>query len=98
MEQTDDSVLRLFRIERNGEETIERLGRTKAWGVEFPSGACVVDWKLDAYPDHQRLTGPHVSHYSHITDVLTATNGIVEPILEVEAEHLYPDEEDADDG
>lgn len=48
------------------------------WGVQFPSGLCVLDWNIGLWPKHSRLDNPHLSEYGSIEDVETAVGGSVE--------------------
>lgn len=53
-------------------------GAVMGWGVQFPSGDCIVDWNREAYPEEDRLDHAHLSFYGSIDDVEQGTGGIVE--------------------
>lgn len=73
------STLRLFTVYRNENRTrVDTDGDVLGWGVEFPSGACHVDWNLEAYPPEDRLDHAHISQYGSIADVEQGTGGTVD--------------------
>jgi len=73
--------LTVFRVVRDDDRTrVDTNGRVLGWGVEFPSGACHVDWNRGAYPPKDRLDHPHISQYGSFTDVEQGTGGTVEVI------------------
>jgi DUF1365 family protein len=71
-------TLRLFRVYRDdGRTRIDTDSSVLGWGVQFPSGLCVVDWNLKAFPEEDRLDNPHLSQYGSIEDVEQGTGGAV---------------------
>jgi len=68
-------MLRLFEVIRTDETRVETDGETLGWGVQFPSGLCMVDWNLKAYPPDDRLDNPHISQYGSPGDVEQGTGG-----------------------
>lgn len=79
--------LRTFRVVRDEERTrVDTDGEVLGWGVEFPSGACHVDWNREAYPPEDRLEHPHISQYGSFADVEQGTGGTVEPLVAWEVE------------
>jgi hypothetical protein len=72
-------TLRVFRVVRDDQRTrVDTDGDVLGWGVEFPSGACHVDWNRMAYPPEDRLAYPHISQYGCVADVEQGTGGTVE--------------------
>lgn len=79
--------LRLFRVVRDeGRTRVETDGKVLGWGVEFPCGACHVDWNREAYPPEDRLEHPHISQYGSFADVEQGTGGTVEHVESVEVQ------------
>jgi hypothetical protein len=75
--------IRFFRVLRDEDRTrIDVDGEVLGWGVQFPSGACHVDWNRQVYPPEDRLDHPHISQYGSFDDVEQGTGGAVE-VLEV---------------
>jgi hypothetical protein len=67
-----------FYVFRDEDRTrIDVDGDVLGWGVEFPSGWCVVDWNRDAFPEDDRLDHSHLSQYGSIRDVEQGTGGKV---------------------
>jgi hypothetical protein len=67
-----------FYVYRDDDRTrIDVDGDLLGWGVQFPSGACYVEWNRDAFPDDDRLEHPHVSRYGSVDDVEQGTGGRV---------------------
>lgn len=82
-----DNIL-LFQVvktERTRVDADDVLG----WGVRFPSGACHVDWNLEAFPREDRLNHPHISQYGCLDDVEQGTGGEVQRIYETPAEGRF---------
>lgn len=78
-------VLRFFRVVRHEDRTrVDTDGDVLGWGVEFPSGACHVDWNREAYPPENRLDHPHISQYGSFADVEQGTGGTVEVLADYE--------------
>jgi len=42
--------------------------------ARFESGACVIEWSNEAWPEHKQLSGTHHSIYGSYRDADTATN------------------------
>lgn len=72
------SPFRLFEVYRTDETRIETLGALLGWGCQFPSGTCIVEWNLEAFPEDDRLDNEHTSRYGSIADVEQGTGGQVE--------------------
>jgi hypothetical protein len=66
-----------FEVEPTEHTRIETEGNVLAWGVQFPSGWCYVDWNRDVFDAKDRLDHPHVSIYGSIDDVEQGTGGRV---------------------
>ena len=73
----------VFRVVRSDQTRLETIDQVLGWGVEFPSGICVVDWHLEAYPPEDRLDHPHLSQYGSLRDVEQGTGGTVELLQHV---------------
>jgi hypothetical protein len=71
----------LFRVLESRRTRIETIGDVLGWGVRFPSGLCYVDWNRRAFPEDDRLEGPHVSQYATLDDVEQGTGGHVERLF-----------------
>lgn len=73
-EDFDATLFELIATEEQEEfETGARLGI----GVEFPNSGVYVDWNIDAWPEEERLDGPHVSDYATIDDAKKVAQGEV---------------------
>jgi len=69
MTNTDQRTLfRSFSVHGVGD--IGDGAETGAWGVQFPSGYVIVEWRLDAYSPHSRMGQVHRSTYGAIEDFL----------------------------
>ncbi len=69
---------RRFRVFRDGERTrIDTDDGLLGWGCQFPSGVCIVDWRLEAFPEEDRLDHPHTSRYGSPDDVEQGTGGVI---------------------
>ena len=80
---SSDDVIRLFRVVFDPDRTrVETDHDVMGWGIQFPSGACYVDWNREAYAPEDRLDHPHVSIYGSFADVEQGTGGEVETIHE----------------
>lgn len=55
-------------------------------GVKLPSGLCVVDWNLEAFPPEHRLDNDHHSCYGSFADVEQGTGGTVTDVRTVFAD------------
>lgn len=73
-------TFRRFYVYRSDETRLETEGDLLGWGCEYPSGICVVDWNLEAFPPEDRLDHRHVSQYGSIEDVEQGTGGFVEVV------------------
>lgn len=72
-------TIRLFRVVRDEERTrVDTVDDVLGWGIEFPCGACHVDWNRDAYPEENRLDYPHISQYGSFDDVEQGTGGTIQ--------------------
>ncbi|MBV0903925.1 hypothetical protein [Haloarcula salina] len=68
----------VFRVFRDEDRTrIDVDGEVLGWGVEFPSGLCVVDWNRMVFDEDDRLDHPHLSQYGSLEDVEQGTGGEV---------------------
>lgn len=68
-----------FRVLRDDERTRVKVdGSLLGWGARFPSGTCIVEWNLEAYPPEDRLEHNHISQYGSVDDVEQGTGGRVE--------------------
>lgn len=73
-----------FLVWRSPERTrVETTDGLLGWGVQFPTGRCVVEWRLEAYPPENRLGNPHLSEYGSIDDVEQGTGGVVQDLEDV---------------
>ena len=73
-EDFDASLFELVSTEDQEDfETGARLGI----GVEFPNSGVYVDWNIDAWPEDDRLDGPHVSEYATVADAQSVAQGEV---------------------
>lgn len=71
-EDFDATLFELVATEEQEEfETGARLGI----GVEFPNSGVYVDWNIDAWPEEDRLDGPHVSDYATREDAQKVAQG-----------------------
>ena len=70
-------MFRIFRVFRADETRIDVNGDVLGWGVEFPSGLCVVDWNRMVFDESDRLDHPHLSQYGSLDDVEQGTGGEV---------------------
>lgn len=70
-------MLRTFKVYRSDETRLDVDGDVLGWGVEFPSGLCVVDWNRFVFDEDDRLDHPHLSQYGSIEDVEQGTGGDV---------------------
>lgn len=71
----DIKILRIINCERT---RVENKKPILAHGVQFPSGTCLIDYRLDAVKEEQQLDNEHISIYHSISDVETGTSGNVE--------------------
>jgi hypothetical protein len=79
------SDIRIFRVLRDKERTrVETDGHVLGWGIEFPNGACHVDWNRQAYPPENRLEHPHISQYGSFADVEQGTGGRIQVLETLE--------------
>ena len=67
--------MKIYRVLRTDETRIDVDEDVLGWGVEFPSGLCVVDWNREAFPEDDRLDHPHLSQYGSLEDVEQGTGG-----------------------
>lgn len=78
MSDVSDRLPEPFYVYRDEDRTrIEGTEDLLGWGARFPSGACYVDWRLEAFDPDDRLQYPHVSRYGSIVDVEQGTGGVV---------------------
>lgn len=77
----DIAGLAVFKVFRDGGTRIDTVDDLLGWGVKFPNGTCVVDWKRTAFPEHQRLDHPHISQYGSLADVEQGTGGTAEVVI-----------------
>ena len=93
----------LFRIVQTDGDGPGDMGDELGVGVRFPDSGVYVDWNVDAWPDDERLSGPHVSEYDSIDDANTVAQGEIEELeisagdgtmipMPEDAQLLYPDE------
>lgn len=70
-----------FRVWRDEDRTrLDTEDGLLGWGVQFPTGRCVVEWRREAFPEENRLEHPHMSEYGCIADVEQGTGGKVEKL------------------
>ena len=74
----------VFRVFRSDDTRIDVDGDVLGWGVQFPSGLCVVDWNRMVFDESDRLEHPHLSQYGCLADVEQGTGG--EVVIEDERE------------
>jgi hypothetical protein len=73
-EDFDASLFELVATEEQEDfETGARLGI----GIDFPNSGVYVDWNIDAWPEEERLDGPHVSEYATLDDAQKVAQGDV---------------------
>lgn len=72
--------LRLFQIVNEGAIEDVDGDEVLGWGVRFPSGLLVLDWRLEAFPEEIRLEEPHLSLYGSLEDLEVAIGGRVEDL------------------
>lgn len=65
----------LVRRQTDGDDTAK--GDLLGWGCEFPNGPCIVDWRLEAFPEEDRLDHGHESRYGSLKDVKQGTGGTI---------------------
>jgi len=71
-------MIRLFRVLRTDDTRLGDLdGDVLGWGVQFPSGLCVIDWNRVIFPPEDRLEEPHLSQYGTLADVEQGSGGEV---------------------
>jgi len=70
-------TFRAFRVHASEETRIDVDGDVLGWGVQFPSGLCVVDWNRMVFAQKDRLDHPHLSQYGSLDDVEQGTGGTV---------------------
>lgn len=76
----------VFEVYRDEDRTrVDTDDDLLGWGVVFPSGQIVVDWRLEAYPPEDRLDNHHLSQYGSVDDVEQGTGGTVEFVDEANA-------------
>jgi len=81
----DTEPLRVFRVVRDDDRTrVDTIEDIMGWGVQFPSGACHIDWNRQAYAEEDRLDYPHISLDGTDDDVEQGTGGTVEVMDEFE--------------
>lgn len=81
-------TLRLFRVLPSDRTRIDTDDGVLGWGVEFPSGLCVVDWNRMVFDEADRLDHPHLSQYGSLADVEQGTGGDV--VVETKREGWSP--------
>lgn len=89
-QQADGFAADVFQVVQRGDDGPVADGALLGLGVDMPNAGVYVDWNIDAWPDDEQLTEPHVSDYGSIEDLEQATGGAVEVI-----ETVRPEEEDA---
>jgi len=81
------SEMKVFRVDRDEDRTrVDTDGDTLGWGMQYPSGMCMVDWNREAYPQEDRLQHPHISQYGSFADVEQGTGGSITVIDSYEVE------------
>jgi len=86
-----DSIT-LFRVMFAEDRTrIETEDDVMGWGIRFPCGLCFVDWNRRAFPEDDRLEGPHISQYATLSDVEQGTGGKIETLNEREVNRRVND-------
>lgn len=81
MSETNTHSLLLFRVRESVEDAQPDVdGDVVAWGVQFPSGLCYVDWNQQHFPQHQRYEDPHISMYGSLSDCKQAMGGFLETV------------------
>lgn len=100
-------ALDLFRIVQTDDEGPGEMGDELGVGVSFPDSGVYVDWNTGAWPEDERLDGPHVSEYDTVEDAATVAQGEIEYLtttagdgtmlpMPEDAQLLYPDEGQAE--
>lgn len=100
-------ALDLFRIVQTDDEGPGEMGDELGVGVSFPDSGVYVDWNTGAWPEDERLDGPHVSEYDTVEDAATVAQGEIEHLtttagdgtmlpMPADAQLLYPDEGQAE--
>jgi len=74
-ELQEDFEASLFELVATEEQDDFGTGDTLGVGVEFPESGVYVDWNVGAWPEDERLDGPHVSQYATLDDAQTVAQG-----------------------
>lgn len=83
----------VFRLDRGEGSDMGGAGDIIGWGARFPSGLCIIDWNLEAFPESERLDNSHTSRYGSFADIEQATKGhvYVTAISDDSGTQVFPD-------
>jgi hypothetical protein len=87
----EDFEAELFELVATEEQEDFETGARLGVGVNFPNSGVYVDWNIAAWPEEERLDGPHVSEYATVEDARTVAQG---EVRELSAHSLQEDVED----
>jgi hypothetical protein len=65
---SENNTRPLSRFLVRGKTGTGRTDAVKAYGVRLPSGNVLIEWRRDAWPESNRLNGPHQSLYDSLAD------------------------------
>ena len=73
----EDFEATLFELVATEDQEDFETGARLGVGVDFPNSGVYVDWNIGAWPEDERLDGPHVSEYATVEDAQTVAQGEV---------------------
>jgi len=97
-EEADQFAADVYRITQPGTEGPATAGALLGLAVDLPNAGVIVDWNIDAWPDDEQLSGPHVSDYDTLEDLRQVTAGELDLLKTVGAATAASADDDPDGG